>query len=145
MVRQAVALNRLAGGTVVIRGHTDLALIESSFERKFSGNAQRRTRRALLFHGTILYGMNLDLVGQLLPLPQDRPQYRGSRSHADFITNLPVSPESIRAALMEEWRVSQKAYGLPFDRHRHALLEHYLEEDWHQRRRTNHNPISASN
>jgi len=31
-------------------------------EMKFSGNAQRRRKRGILHHGTLLYGLDLDLV-----------------------------------------------------------------------------------
>src|SRR5204863_6569004 len=38
---------------IAVRGHTDLAL----GDHKFSGNAQRRRRRAVLFHGTFLLNL----------------------------------------------------------------------------------------
>ncbi|MCB9383576.1 MAG: lipoate--protein ligase family protein [Bryobacterales bacterium] len=75
---------------------SDLAL----GDRKFGGHAQRRTRLALLHHGTILHAFDLALVGQLLREPERRPAYRGARTHEEFLTNLPLSPDAISAALI---------------------------------------------
>ncbi|HKI71114.1 MAG TPA: lipoate--protein ligase family protein, partial [Verrucomicrobiae bacterium] len=45
-----------------VRGHTDLAI----GDRKFSGNAQRRKRRAVLFHGSFLLNLDLALIDKVL-------------------------------------------------------------------------------
>ena len=57
---------------------------------KFSGNAQRRLKHAILFHGTILYDFDLSLVTQYLKEPPIQPDYRNNRPHHDFIQNLPI-------------------------------------------------------
>lgn len=84
---------------VEVQGHTDLALAG----RKFSGNAQRRKRTHLLFHGAILRALNLDLLEAVLPLPSLQPDYRRGRSHRDFLTQIALPTEAIRAALREAW------------------------------------------
>ena len=61
--------------------------------RKVSGNAQRRGRRALLHHGTLLYDFDPGLAARYLKEPIRRPAYRSGRCHADFIGNLPLSAE----------------------------------------------------
>ena len=66
-------------------------LVLAGTERKFSGNAQRRGRVFLLHHGTILYNFDLSLVTRYLKMPARMPEYRKSRSHADFVVNIPVS------------------------------------------------------
>lgn len=99
MDRHRAALSELTGDRVTVRGITDLAI----GDRKFSGNAQRRKRRALLFHGTFLYAMDLGAVEDLLHLPTLRPEYRADRAHRDFITNLPVTPGDLRTALIRAW------------------------------------------
>ena len=83
---------------------TDLAL----GGRKFAGHAQRRLRRTLLHHGTILYGLDLGLIDAILPEPLRRPVWRGSRRHREFLTNVPLSRadliariEHLRAAVTE--------------------------------------------
>ena len=82
-------LGRL-GGVLAFEGvaprATDLALRE----RKFAGHAQRRVRGALLHHGVLLYGFDLDLVDALLPEPPRRPAWRRDRTHREFLTNAPL-------------------------------------------------------
>jgi hypothetical protein len=31
--------------------------------------------------------------------PADRPDYRGARSHAQFVANLPLSPQTVKARI----------------------------------------------
>src|SRR5690349_10102254 len=68
---------RNAESNVEVQGHTDLAIAG----RKFSGNAQRRKRTHLLFHGSILLDVDLDLLEQVLPPPSLQPEYRQGRKH----------------------------------------------------------------
>lgn len=84
---------------LTIGGQTDLVL----GGRKVSGNAQRRGRRALLHHGTLLYAYDSCLAGRYLREPARRPAYRGARRHADFLGNLPLTPETIRGRLRALW------------------------------------------
>lgn len=89
------------------RGHTDLAIAtrdpSPATALKFSGNAQRRRRRHLLFHGTFLLNFNLVCVSQWLPMPSRQPDYRQSRRHADFLTNLNLPADTVKAALRRVW------------------------------------------
>jgi lipoate-protein ligase A len=80
---------------VSIAGGTDLAWDG----RKVSGNAQRRGRRALLHHGTLLYAFDPTLAGRYLKEPARQPAYRAGREHADFLGNLPLSEAAITARL----------------------------------------------
>lgn len=68
-------------------------------DRKFAGHAQRRTRRGLLHHGTLLYGFDLNLVSQTLREPARQPPYRAGRRHEDFLTNAPASLDALLAGL----------------------------------------------
>lgn len=72
--------------------------------RKFSGNAQRRTRQRLLHHGTVLYAFNLRRVGQLLKEPSTQPPYRLRRTHEDFLRNLPLCASDIKRRITDAWR-----------------------------------------
>lgn len=76
---------------------TDLAL----GNRKFAGHAQRRLRRTLLHHGTILYRFDLGLIDALLPEPPRRPAWRGSRRHGEFLTNVPLDHTELLARLRQ--------------------------------------------
>lgn len=91
--------SELLGAPVRQRGCTDLAL----GDLKFSGNAQRRKRRCLLFHGSILTGMDFALIERALRMPSQQPEYRQQRRHADFLTNVSLSEEQIRNALVTAW------------------------------------------
>ena len=74
---------------------TDLAVDN----RKFAGHAQRRLRRTLLHHGTILYRFDLGVIDTVLPEPPRRPAWRGFRSHREFLTNVPVARADLVARL----------------------------------------------
>ncbi len=102
MNRHAAALTELLGRPVRRRGDTDLAI----GDRKFSGNAQRRGRQALLFHGTFLLDLDLGLVPALLPMPSRQPDYRAARSHGDFVMNLGATAGTGKAALAAVWGVA---------------------------------------
>lgn len=99
MRRQARVLSGLLGRLVAVEGHTDLSVDG----RKFSGNAQRRRRGTLLFHGTLLCGFDLGLVTRLLRHPTAEPAYRDGRPHESFLTNLGLPPSLVIRALAAEW------------------------------------------
>ena len=84
---------------LVLDGRTDLALAR----RKVSGNAQRRGRRALILHGTLLYDFDPALAARYLREPERRPAYRGDRLHAEFIGNLPLSGPCLRERMRTAW------------------------------------------
>jgi lipoate---protein ligase len=114
---------------VEVCGHTDLAL----GGRKFSGNAQRRKRRALLFHGTFLWGFDLSLVGRFLKFPSRQPDYREGRSHDDFLTNLPLSPALLKQALAEAWQAAGPLEAWPEQQTRRLAIEKYETEVWNRK------------
>lgn len=96
-LRRAVA--GAYGQAISVRGHTDLAL----GDRKFSGNAQYRRRRAVLFHGTLMRDMDIGFIERTLVLPSRAPAYRRGRSHRKFLTNLPVASRDLKQALRAEF------------------------------------------
>jgi len=94
-----------AGLAMAERPENDLAVAG----RKFGGCSQRRMRRTLLHHGTLLYDFAIGDVERYLAEPQRRPAYRGERGHAEFLRNAPVHPEFARrlhACFPEAERVS---------------------------------------
>jgi len=60
MERNRSAVTAIGAREAQILGHTDLTL----GGRKFSGNAQRRKQRSLLFHGSFLLDFDLDLIAE---------------------------------------------------------------------------------
>ncbi len=125
--RRAVEL--LLNGGVTIAGHTDLVWNG----KKFSGNSQRRTRNALLFHGTFLLKFDLLLVEKALQMPLLQPDYRQQRPHGEFIGNIPLSPLALKSALRQAWQVSGKfTENLDLDMEA-WLAEKYGNPQWHEK------------
>ena len=128
--RNAAALSALLPEAVELCGDTDLVWRG----RKFSGNAQRRRRTHLLFHGTVLLGLDLMLVEKHLLLPTRQPNYREARSHREFIANLPLSTCAVKRALAEAWGVSAKMEEWPEERTNRLVLERYALAEWNRSR-----------
>jgi lipoate-protein ligase A len=111
---------------VTVRGHTDLAIDGI----KFSGNAQRRKKHVLLFHGALLLNFDLGVISELLPMPSKEPDYRKNRSHRDFLTNLGCGPDAVKAALSLAW---ESTGPFAFAQHETIALrarEKYLNPLW---------------
>jgi lipoate-protein ligase A len=71
--------------------------------RKFSGSAQRRLRRHVLVHASLLYDFPLDRIDRYLRMPPRRPAYRADRPHSEFVTNVPLSRDRLVQALRSAW------------------------------------------
>src|SRR5690242_16961067 len=99
----------LSGPRLLVRGHTDLSI----GDRKFSGNAQRRRRSAVLFHGSFLLAFDLSLMSELLSMPSTQPDYRRNRDHGEFLQNFKASASETKAALKQAWGASRALKGLP--------------------------------
>jgi lipoate-protein ligase A len=108
--RMAEAVSPLV--PVTVRGTSDLAIDE----RKFSGNSLRCRRRALLYHGTMLYAFPLELIGTCLRMPPREPDYRGGRPHEQFVANLPVAVDQLRGAVISAWQASPATTAWPRQR-----------------------------
>lgn len=122
MQRHADALRPLLGDSVRATGTTDLAL----GDRKFSGNAQRRKRKFLLFHGTFLLGFDLALIAKLLNFPSRQPDYRQNRSHLDFVTNIPLTRDAVKRALRDAWHAEEPLREIPTG----IPAERYNADEW---------------
>ena len=112
--------------TVCVQGHSDLTL----GDLKFSGNAQRRRRRHLLFHGSFLVNLDVERVERLLPLPSREPTYRHHRPHKDFLVNLGVAGAKIQAALRQGWQADEIFHALPAEKVTALARKQYLADDW---------------
>lgn len=112
-----------------VRGHTDLALDNL----KFSGNAQRRRRTFLLFHGTFLHSFDLSLVDRLLRMPSSQPDYRDNRAHDAFVTNLKLSPALVRGAITKAWNAVANKLTPPLESTAMLVREKYSQAEWSRR------------
>jgi len=109
-----------------IEGCTDLAVDG----QKFSGNAQRRKRTHLLFHGTFLLDFDLSLIERYLCAPSREPDYRKGRKHTDFLRRLNVGREALKCALRDEWKASDRVASLPAEPLRTLVVEKYSRNEW---------------
>ena len=129
MERHGRLLAEATGLAIRHQGATDLAV----GQRKFSGNAQRRRRRFLLFHGTFLLDFPIPLMEEILPYPPKTPRYRGKRSHRAFLTNLHQPPARIKDLLARCWDASPADPDLPADAIASLVESRYSVRGWNER------------
>lgn len=128
--RVARAIGAATGAVVVTDGDTDLVV----GGRKCGGNSQRRLRRALLFHGSLLVDADVAQIGRCLPMPSRQPGYRSGRAHEDFVVNLGGDMESLKAALRKEWEAGELHGEPPLARATELQAAKYLRDTWNLRR-----------
>lgn len=66
------------------RGISDIAL----GEKKIAGTALYRNRDLVFYHAVINVSGDIDLISRYLRQPPREPDYRGGRSHREFVTSL---------------------------------------------------------
>lgn len=99
--------------------------------RKFSGNALRCRRNWFLYHGTILLdGFDLDLIANCLGNPRRKPEYRGDRSHRDFVTTIPASAADVRTALVKQWNATEEFATPPLAEAETLVETKYNDPEW---------------
>ena len=118
------------GGDLIVAGRSDLAVAS----RKVSGSAQKRGRRFLLHHGTLLYGLDLNRVSRCLKQPMRQPLYRGNRPHAQFVVNLPHQRAELQAALTTAWEGLESSSAIPLEAARNLAEQKYAQLTWIMRR-----------
>lgn len=82
---------------------SDIALIDG--QKKISGNAQKRGRKCILHHGTLLYNFDLNMIEKYLQMPKDIPEYRKERKHLDFVANLDLTSHQIKQEMLNQFSV----------------------------------------
>lgn len=133
-IQKAEARSQRPEARVEVRGHTDLTLDtrHSTLDTllKFSGNAQRRRKHFLLFHGTFLLRFDLALIDRFLRMPSKEPDYRLGRSHKDFLTNLDLPAEAVKRSLMDAWGASEPMKVVPHDAVALLARDKYVTTAW---------------
>ena len=137
MERNRAAVQAALGGphpTVSVCGHTDLAVSEPGARPaaflKVAGNAQRRRRHFLLFHGTLLLNCDLRRIGELLRPPSLEPEYRAHRPHEAFVTNLRRPAAVVQAALARAWGADGDVANPPLAEIEKLAREKYSTHAW---------------
>ncbi len=151
--RHATALEPMIGKKIEIAGISDLAIqtvilrpkAEESQNtdpspsaqddikelKKFSGNAQRRKKHYLLFHGTFLIDFDLARIEQFLPIPRKQPAYRKNRAHAEFLTNIGTAPPAkVKEALRIHWAAKETLKEIPVEKIRELVRAKYASRNW---------------
>ena len=90
----------------------------------------RAKRTHLLYHGTLLYNFDLSLIDTCLRMPPRQPNYRESRPHLDFVTNLPVDRPALLAAIDRAWPTSENLDDWPRDRVAALVNERFSHDRW---------------
>lgn len=132
---QSFVLNKLAkilaglGRPASVQGLGDL----TTGDRKFAGSAQRRLRRNVMVHVSLLYEFPLDLVTRFTRPPKKQPAYRNGRSHADFLTNFPESRARIVGAITDAWHAlgsGVETRPVPVDILNRLIATKYADRSW---------------
>jgi lipoate-protein ligase A len=107
-------LRRASGGGAVLQG---------------PGNAQYRRRHHILFHGTFLFDLDIELVERTLTLPARQPAYRQGRPHRDFLANIGGPARAIKETLRMSWQAHDELIDVPFERIA-SLRDRYASAAW---------------
>jgi lipoate-protein ligase A len=126
----AEALSKQTDLPVVRRGLSDLAIQSDDGERKVSGNALRVKRHGVLYHGTLLDSLNLDLVSGVLRHPPREPDYRGRRPHGAFLANLGLGSQRLAAAVREAFGAAESRLAWPEAAVARLVRERYADPAW---------------
>jgi lipoate-protein ligase A len=125
-----------AGTSDLIMGNplTDFSSLRTPYSglKKFSGNSLRAKRTHLLYHGTLLYSFDLALIEMCLRTPPRQPEYRGARSHADFVTNLPIGRGDLLRAVDAAWPASGQLHDWPAAQVAKLVAERFSHESWNR-------------
>jgi lipoate-protein ligase A len=124
--RHQRALQALLRAPVEKNGFTDLTI----GGLKFCGNAQRRKKNFLLFHGSFLLHADLGLMEKVLPLPSHQPEYRAGRSHADFLMNLKIPAQMLKPTLVKAWDAVEALPTVPLDQITTVAEQKYRQDSW---------------
>ncbi len=126
MQRHAEALSKASGKSFTVQGYTDLT--EGTV--KFSGNAQRRKRHFLLFHGTFLIDFDKALIEKALLMPSLQPDYRKNRKHTEFVGNAGLDRETFKKTLQEAWGAEEPFHEIPREKIDKLVQEQYGNAVW---------------
>lgn len=85
---------------------SDIALAQG--QKKISGNSQKRGRKFILHHGTILYHFDLSQIERYLKMPKDIPAYRQGRSHLAFVTNISISVPLLKDQIKKVFNIGRE-------------------------------------
>ncbi len=98
--------------------------------RKVSGNSLRIRRNWLLYHGTLLLDMNLELMERYLQHPPREPDYRAGRDHTAFVANLSVDRDTVARSLARQMSASEMLKSPPLAAAQRLAAEKFGDAGW---------------
>ena len=100
--------------------------------RKFSGNSLRCKRSWMIYHGTLLCDFDIELIATCLGKPKREPEYRQSRTHAEFLIQLPVSVSAMKSALIATWNPNTDFAQTSslLEKTKKLAADRYLSREW---------------
>ena len=117
------------GIEVQISGICDLTIDN----RKVSGNSLRCKKNFFIYHGTFLYDFAVELIQNCLNQPIRKPDYRGERSHHDFVTTIPLTAATLRSVLCEAFKAKMNFASWPEGLTQKLAQEKYSDDGWNRR------------
>jgi lipoate-protein ligase A len=102
--------------------------------KKCSGNSLRTRRESLLYHGTVLLDFDLTLMDCLSTEPPRQPEYRQGRTHAEFVENLRLNAEQVKAALRQTWQAREVLSTWPERQVAALAASRFSDADWTNQR-----------
>lgn len=112
--------------TMEIQGTSDLTWCNY----KFSGNAQNRKKRYVLFHGTILHSFDCAWMDKILKSPPKQPEYREKRKHKDFVSNFPIPKDWFVENMKSVWNVDGTYKQEPAQLMQELVETKYSQDSW---------------
>ena len=125
MTRMQAAVAGL-GIEALISGTSDLTVNG----RKVSGNSMRCKRNWMIYHGTMLCGLSVDLIARCLRTPVRQPEYRRGRSHLEFLAQLETTPSQLSQAIAKQWQAEPEEFAWPRQRTEQLVAEKYSQAAW---------------
>ena len=134
MTKMQVAVESL-GINADLSGTSDLTV----GGQKVSGNALRCKRNWLVYHGTMICDLDIDLIANCLGDPIRQPEYRQERDHRSFLTQLDTSVGELMEAIAVAWAADfetdpdQAALNSLKERCDQLVDTKYATEKWNQK------------
>ena len=82
----------------------------------------------------MLHMFDLTQIPRYLKTPPRQPSYRQQRSHADFLTNVPIPVEILQRSLQDIWQAYEPLIARAEESVRQLVQEKYGRPEWIRRR-----------
>ncbi len=84
----------------------------------------------MLYHGTLLYDFQIAMVAEYLRSPPRQPDYRASREHSQFVTNLPLDRDVLCRAVLDAFDAHQPTDDWPQKQVAELVTSRYIRREW---------------